>query len=133
MSADPASALTRLSGLTMGTTWEAQFPPQPGLDLPGLEAALSAAVTEIDAQMSPWKPDSALNRLSAAPPDAWIPLPAHTMAVLARGVENGEDLTGRRGQASEVTAGGHGSNKYPFIFSVGAHSYTVAQQGPAGD
>ncbi len=88
------AALIRLTGPTMGTGWEAQLPPVPGLDLATLEAALAAAVTEIDAQMSPWKPDSALNRLSAAPPDSWIALPAHTMAVLARGIQIGTQSAG---------------------------------------
>lgn len=94
MTTAPAPDLLHLSGPTMGTTWEAQLPPQPGLDLPALEAALAAAVTEIDAQMSPWKPESALNRLSETAPDTWIPLPAHTMAVLARGLLVGRQSDG---------------------------------------
>ncbi len=56
-----------LNGPTMGTRWSALFFAQAGFDLEPVHAALQAAVDEVDAQMSTWKPDSDLMRLNAAP------------------------------------------------------------------
>ena len=60
--------LLALSGSTMGTSWEVRVDDAlPDQDRARLRAALQAAVDEVDAQMSTWKPDSALMRLNAAP------------------------------------------------------------------
>lgn len=56
-----------LNGPTMGTRWSALFFAAPGFDPAPLRRALQAAVDEVDAQMSTWKPDSDLMRLNAAP------------------------------------------------------------------
>lgn len=56
-----------LSGPTMGTRWSALFFVAPSFNPDPLRAALQAAVDEVDAQMSTWKPDSDLMRLNAAP------------------------------------------------------------------
>jgi thiamine biosynthesis lipoprotein len=52
-----------------------------------LHAALQAAVEQVDAQMSPWKPDSDLMRLNRAGVDVWVELPAEMGQVLARALE----------------------------------------------
>lgn len=72
-----------LSGPTMGTRWSAQFHAAPGFDTVPVEVALQAAVDEVDAQMSTWKPDSDLMLLNAAPTNVWIDVPTRLMAVLA--------------------------------------------------
>jgi thiamine biosynthesis lipoprotein len=84
-----------LHGPTMGTRWSvscdsAQSQGHDGLKTAlsaALKTALQAAVDLVDAQMSPWKPDSDLMRLNRAPVDAWVELPAEILEVLARALE----------------------------------------------
>ena len=71
-----------LNGQTMGTRYSAVFYARPGLDQPALNRSLFAAVDEVDRQMSPWQPDSAINRLNAAPVQQWVPVPRGLMQVL---------------------------------------------------
>lgn len=71
-----------LNGQTMGTRYSAVFYARPGLDQLAISRSLFAAVDQIDQQMSPWKPDSALNRLNAAPLQQWLPIPRQLMQVL---------------------------------------------------
>lgn len=71
----------------MGTHWSVTCDAAPGLAPEGLRAAVQAAVEQVDAQMSPWKPDSDLMRLNRAPVGAWTDLPGPTMQVLARALE----------------------------------------------
>lgn len=82
-----ASARLQLHGPTMGTRWSVRCDAAPGLDRPALQAALQAAVDQVDAQMSPWKPGSALVRLNQAAPGTWIGLPAEMLEVLAAAEE----------------------------------------------
>lgn len=83
--------LTRhaLNGPTMGTRWSALFHAAPGFDAEPLRAALQASVAEVDAQMSTWKPESDLIRLSAAPVGEWVEVPRHLLSVLRLGLEIG--------------------------------------------
>ena len=78
MSSDPVRHA--LNGPTMGTRWQAVFHAAPGFDPDPLRAALQAAVDEVDAKMSTWKPDSALMRLNRAPLDEWFAIPAPLVA-----------------------------------------------------
>lgn len=78
---------TSLHGPTMATRWSALCDLDPQLDQAALHAALAAAVEQVDRQMSPWKPDSALMRLNRAAPGQWVALPPETMAVLVRALE----------------------------------------------
>lgn len=71
-----------LNGQTMGTRYSAVFYTRPGLDQLALNHSLFAAVDEVDRQMSPWKSDSAINRLNAAPVQQWLTLPRPLMRVL---------------------------------------------------
>lgn len=84
--AAPATrTLTRrtLNGETMGTRYSAVYFASPELDPASLSSAMFDAVTRVDAQMSTWKPNSDLNRLSAAPSGTWVDIPPELMAVLA--------------------------------------------------
>lgn len=72
-----------LHGPTMGTRWSVTCDMPVGTDTAALHAALAAAVDTVDTQMSPWKPDSDLNRLNQAPPGAWLALPPEILEVLA--------------------------------------------------
>lgn len=73
---------TTLHGPTMGTRWAASVDADVGMDLEPLRQDLAAAVQQVDAQMSPWKPDSDLVRLNRAPTDTWVDLPAEMLEVL---------------------------------------------------
>ena len=86
-----STELTRhaLNGPTMGTRWSALFFTDPGFDVSPLNAALQAAVEEVDGQMSSWKPDSDLMRINRAPVGEWIDAPARLIDVLRLGLEIG--------------------------------------------
>ncbi len=101
-----------LNGPCMGTRWTAAFFADSGFVPATLHAALQAAVDEVDAQMSTWKPDSDLIRLNAAPLATWIPVPARLGDVLRIGLEIGRASGGAFdiGMGDAVTAWGFGSD-----------------------
>lgn len=78
-----------LNGPTMGTRWSALFFAEPGFDAGAVQAALQAAVDEVDAQMSTWRPDSDLMRLNAAPVGECVAVPERLGHVLRLGLEIG--------------------------------------------
>ena len=80
----PTDAAFALGGPTMGTRWSVLI-DAPQTD-PTLQSRFQAAVDDVDAQMSTWKPDSDLMRLNAAPLNTWVTLPDQLMAVLAAGL-----------------------------------------------
>ncbi len=71
----------------MGTRWSVSCDGASRHDRNVLHLALQAAVDQVDAQMSPWKPASDLMRLNAAPVETWVELPAETLQVLDRALE----------------------------------------------
>ncbi|UCU97388.1 FAD:protein FMN transferase [Acidovorax radicis] len=73
---------TTLHGPTMGTRWSANVDADASVDLKALRQDLAAAVEQVDAQMSPWKPDSDLVRLNRASVGEWVDLPAEILEVL---------------------------------------------------
>lgn len=99
-----------LNGPTMGTRWSAQIFARPGLDPEPIRSALQAAVEEVDAQMSTWKPDSDLMRLNAAPVGDWVAVPQRLMHVLRLGLDIGQASGGAFdiGMGDAVAAWGFG-------------------------
>jgi thiamine biosynthesis lipoprotein len=99
-----------LNDPTMGTRWSALFFARPDFDAAPIRAALQAAVEEVDAQMSTWKPDSDLMRINAAPVGQWVPVPARLLEVLRLGLEIGRASGGAFdvGMGDAVTAWGFG-------------------------
>lgn len=99
-----------LNGPTMGARWSALFHAPPGFDAAPVRAALQAAVDEVDAQMSTWRPDSDLMRLNAAPVGAWTAAPERLRAVLRLGLEVGRASGGAFdiGMGDAVSAWGFG-------------------------
>src|SRR5690606_32932512 len=99
-----------LNGPTMGTRWSALFFAEPGFDRGAVQAALQAAVDEVDAQMSTWKPDSDLMRLNAAPVGDWVEVPERLRTVLRLGLEIGRASGGAFdiGMGDAVAAWGFG-------------------------
>ena len=100
-----------LNGPTMGTRWSALFHADAILDPGPVQAALQAAVTEVDAQMSTWKPDSDLMRLNRAPAGVWMAVPARLLEVLDLGLRIGAASGGAFdiGMGDAVRAWGFGS------------------------
>lgn len=99
-----------LNGPTMGTRWSVLFYAEPGFDPSPLQAALQAAVTQVDAQMSTWTPASDLMRLNAAPVGDWQEVPEHLSRVLALGLAIGRASGGAFdiGMGDAVLAWGFG-------------------------
>lgn len=83
-----------LNGPTMGTRWSALFYTTEAFDRGPVRDALQAAVDEVDAQMSTWKPESDLMRLNAAPEGIWVSVPKRLMEVLARALDIGRASDG---------------------------------------
>ncbi|NGO66046.1 FAD:protein FMN transferase [Rhizobium daejeonense] len=104
--------LTRhtLNGPTMATRWSALFHAPADFDAEPARLAMANAVTEVDEQMSSWKPDSDLNRLNAASPGEWITLPERLITVLAAGLTIGQASGGAFdiGMGDAVSAWGFG-------------------------
>lgn len=100
-----------LSGPTMGTRWSALFHAPAGFDPRPVEVAMAAAVAEVDAEMSTWKPGSDINRLSLASPGEWVGLPPRLMQVLETGLAIGRASGGAFdiGMGDAVTAWGFGA------------------------
>lgn len=125
----PASTRTTLHGPTMGTRWSATVDTHAGLDAQALQRDLAACVAQVDAQMSPWKPDSDLVRLNRAPLDAWVDLPFEILEVLACALDIGRLSHGAfdAGVGALVDAWGFGAVRdAPDAVAIGA-----ARQGAA--
>lgn len=107
-----STELTRhaLNGATMGTRWSALFFTGGGFDAAPLQAALQAAVDEVDRQMSSWKPDSDLMRINRAPVGEWIDAPHRLLDVLRLGLAIGRASGGAFdvGMGDAVAAWGFG-------------------------
>jgi FAD:protein FMN transferase len=99
-----------LNGETMGTRWSALFHKPADFDVAPVASAMAAAVTEVDQQMSTWKPDSDLMRLNAASPGVWVACPDHLMVVLEMAVSIGRASGGAFdiGVGDAVSAWGFG-------------------------
>jgi thiamine biosynthesis lipoprotein len=80
-------ARSTLHGPAMGTRWSATCELAPGIDRAALQQALAAAVQQVDAQMSPWRPDSDLQRFNQAAPGTWVALPPALLQVLAAALD----------------------------------------------
>ena len=100
-----------LGGATMGTRWSALFYTDPGFDAAPIRSSLRAAVEEVDAQMSTWRPESDLVRFSGAPVGQWMNLPDRLIAVLRLGLGIGRASGGAFdiGLGDAVAAWGFGS------------------------
>lgn len=119
-----------LNGPTMGTRWSARFHADAGLDPAPVQAALQAAVTEVDEEMSTWKPGSDLMRLNRAPEGVWLAVPASLAEVLDLGLRIGAASDGAFdiGMGDAVRAWGFG----PGEASAGAiRSAMAAARRPA--
>ncbi|MBN9310004.1 FAD:protein FMN transferase, partial [Devosia sp.] len=94
--AEPPAGLRRvaINGPTMGTRYSAVFYAPAAVDLDAIGQALAEAVTEVDSQMSTWKPDSDLMRFNRAAVGTWVALPDRLLAVIEAGLEIGRVTDG---------------------------------------
>ena len=83
-----------VNGPTMGTRFAAVFHAGPGIDPQAIGKALGAAVTQVDRQMSTWKPESDLMRFNRAPVGTWVDLPADLLKVIEAGLDIGRATAG---------------------------------------
>ena len=104
-----------ISGPTMGTRYCAVFYATPAVDLPELRRELHTAVDAVDAQMSTWKPNSALMQLNRAPTGLWFDVPAQLFTVLAAALDIGQLSDGvfDIGVGDLAAAWGFGSSQSP--------------------
>lgn len=96
--AAPAAAIgTRrvaINGPTMGTRYSAVFYAPAAADLEAIGQALAQSVTEVDRQMSTWKPESDLMRFNHAAVGEWVALPDRLLTVIAAGLDIGRATHG---------------------------------------
>lgn len=132
---DPApGAHATLHGPTMGTRWSVTCAPLPKTQAQALRQDLAAAVEQVDAQMSPWKPHSDLVRLNHAPVDAWVDLPAQMLDVLACALDIGRLSQGAFdiGVGALVDAWGFGAARAaPDAAAIRSASGAAAQSAHA--
>lgn len=82
-SAEKTPEVTRLSGMTMGTTYNITLvTEQPIADVAAIEAAVTWALAEVNQQMSTYIPDSEINRLKPQPAGEWVSVSAPLAEVL---------------------------------------------------
>lgn len=77
----PAARVQQAQGLSMGTTWSAQF-VAPDARHAVIERAIADELRAVVAQMSAWEPDSALSRFNRASA-GWQSLPPELFGVFA--------------------------------------------------
>lgn len=83
-----------LNGPAMGSRWSAVVFAPEDLDVSALGDAFAAAVEEVEAEMSNWRPDSDVERLNRAPIGVWTAIPKRLLAVLERGLAIGRASEG---------------------------------------
>lgn len=105
-----------VNGETMGTRYSALFFAAPGMDasaILAINAALFAAVDQVDRQMSTWNSDSDLSRLNATPVKQWIAVPRALVGVLQAALDIGQQSGGAFdiGVGNLVNAWGFGPDR----------------------
>ncbi len=89
------SRIETLSGEAMGTTWTVKFVrPKQSPDLQELQRGIQQQLDTVDAQMSTWKPDSALSRFNHADANSWQTLPPELFGVLEKSLALARDSGG---------------------------------------
>jgi thiamine biosynthesis lipoprotein len=83
-----------VGGRALGTNWSLRWVPGPDTPAaPTMQREAAALLEAFEAELSAWRPDSALNRLNAAPPGEWLPVSPRLAAIAAEAIAIAE-LTG---------------------------------------
>ena len=67
----------------MGGLWRLRLP----VATPAVRKLVQSVLDVVEAQMSAWRPDSALCRINASPVGAWVSVPAEALHVLQAGLD----------------------------------------------
>jgi len=89
-----------VQGPTMGTNWTAQFAASNAA-VDDIAGRLKATIEQVDADMSTWKPGSALSQFNVAAPGDWFAVPHDLALVVQHGLAVGRDMSG----AFDMTVG----------------------------
>ena len=119
----------------MGTRWAATVDADTSVDLAGLQRDLASAVQQVDAQMSPWKPDSDLMRLNRAPVGDWVEVSDEIAEVLeaALAVQRLSAGAFNPGVGALVDAWGFGAARdEPDAAAIGAARQSLPRATQAG-
>lgn len=81
-------------GDTMGTSWSVRGFAAPHFDGTQFEHSTETMLADIIAQMSPWAPDSLINRFNDLAAGEWIEAPAHFGAVIDCALAIAEQTSG---------------------------------------
>lgn len=98
---DSKNRLSVLSGPTMGTTWSVKYTGTPDEGVEALKGDIEAALEQVNAQMSTYRPDSNLSRFNNAEPGTLMDLPLDTVKVMTAAFS----LSEQTGGAYDVTVG----------------------------
>ncbi|QQS55175.1 MAG: FAD:protein FMN transferase [Candidatus Competibacteraceae bacterium] len=87
----PPDPTVRLTGATMGTSYEIKLVPAPGQVVPtDLQARVEDLLVRINRQMSTYDPDSELSRFNQNPRTDWIAVSPELQQVVAEGLRISE-------------------------------------------
>lgn len=98
---DSKNRLSVLSGPTMGTTWSVKFSGTPKESVEDLKADIEAALEQVNAEMSTYRPESHLSRFNAADAGTLMTLPDDMVKVVSAAFEISSMTDG----AYDVTVG----------------------------
>jgi thiamine biosynthesis lipoprotein len=79
-----------LNGPAMGARWSAVFHARDALDEDALARCLQDALDAVESEMSPWRPDSDVERLNRMAVGEWTRLPRNLFKVIEAALEIGE-------------------------------------------
>jgi thiamine biosynthesis lipoprotein len=98
----PPDTTVRITGSTMGTSYELKLVPDAGQTIPAdIKTRADELLVRINQQMSTYEPDSELSRFNRNPSTDWIAVSPELLSVVAEGLRISE-LTGG---AFDITVG----------------------------
>ncbi len=98
----PPDPTVRLTGATMGTSYELKLAPAPGQTVPAdLQARIEDLLARVNRQMSTYDPDSELSRFNRNPSTGWVAVSPELQQVIAEGLRIGA----LSGGAFDITVG----------------------------
>lgn len=98
----PEPPTKRISGHTMGTTWQATIASDQPLDAAALQADLQSLLDAQNHLYSTWRKDSHISRLNAAPDGVWLDVHPQLYELLQLAL----DISTATDGAFDITVGG---------------------------
>ena len=98
----PPDTTVRVTGSTMGTSYELKLVPDPGQTIPAdIKTRADELLARVNQRMSTYDPDSELSRFNRNPSTDWIAVSPELLYVVAEGLRIGELTNG----AFDITVG----------------------------